>query len=369
MDTQEAVAKLREQVARKPETDSLVDSRESESSEEVETNEVETNEVDSNEIESKEVNESEVNTNELETNEQNSEEDVEHSSTEVEADNGAESIELEADQFADLLKLDPERLNIDDEGIKFRAKVDDKTVDVTLEQLLNAYQGDATLTNRAKEVAEIRKARETELLNLQQQTQQFAQQSANLLEGLKEQFLKPYEDINWKELKEDDPGQYAALKADQRATEETLSKIANQAIEQVNQVQHTQNEELQKQYREYLGEQEKMLMDSKSPLHIPNLEKSYSEIKAYMGNLGFSDQEQNQIADARLLSALYKAMMFDKGKKGAKEKLAKPMPKVLKPGKSPSKQDVSLEKTEKLKNKLKETGDWRDAVALLKTRS
>ena len=282
----------------------------------------------------------------------------------VEADDGIERIELESDQFAELLGLKPEQLNVSDDGnIRFVGKVDNESVDVSLDQLLNDFQGDATLTNRSKKLAEERK--ET-LVALQNQTQQFAQQSANLLEGLKEQYLKPFDDVNWKELKAEDPAEYAAQMADKRATEESLSQIANNAISEITQAQEAQNVEMQKQYGEYLTQQQDMVTDKTSKLHIPDFDKTYPEIKSYMNKLGFNEQEQNQVADARILKAFHQSMLFEKGKTGAKKKLATPLPKVFKPGTPPSKQEVSQETESKLRSKLKETGDWKDAVALLR---
>ena len=287
----------------------------------------------------------------------------------VEADDGAERIELEADQFAELLNLKSDLLDITDDGkVMFKAKVGDEPVDVNLEQLLNAYQGDANLTNRSKQLADMEKTKQTELSSLQAQVQQFAQQSSALLDGLKTQYLKPFEDINWQQLKADDPGEYAAQMQDKRNTEETLTRIAQDALSQINEAQQLSDNELKTQYSNYAKTQEDMLMDSKSPLHIPSLEKTYPDIKSYMGTLGFTDVEQNQLVDARLLNALYKSMMFDKGKAGAKQKLSKPLPKILKGGKPPSKQDFNLEQQAKMKDKLKESGSMNDAVALLRSR-
>lgn len=278
-----------------------------------------------------------------------------------EAEPETETVELEADQFAELLGLDTERLLIDDKGVKFKAKVGEDAVDVTLEQLINAYQGDANLTNRSKEVAKLEKQKQSELQEFITQKQQFAEVAAGLLETLKNEYIPQYSKEQLKQLREDDPSEYAAVIADVRERESKFNQLVNHAIGAVNKGQETQTVETQKQYQQYLNYQREQLTKS-----VPQWDEVKGDVKNYLNSSGFEDNDINSIVDARLLSMAYKAMMFDKGTEGAKKKLAKKIPKLIKPGTKPGKNEMSIEMAKKHHDQLKKTGNPTDAVALLR---
>ncbi len=85
-----------------------------------------------------------------------------------------------------------------------------------------------------------------------------------------------------------------------------------------------------------------------------------------MKTAGFTEQEINQFADARLLVLVNKARQFDLGKQGAKQKLKKPMPKVVKPGAKRNPQQTQVTAVQKQRQKLKKSGDMKDAALLFK---
>lgn len=276
---------------------------------------------------------------------------------------GAETIELEADQFAEALNLKPEQLIVDDEGVKFKATPKgSEPVDVTLDQLLNAYQGEATLTNRSKEIANLEKQQQEHLQRLAEQSNQFAQQSATILEALKDKFVNPYDDAELKALREDDPAEYAARKQEINERENEFKQLVNQALGTVQNAGQVQNEEVQRQYQQYLqAEHEKTLKA------IPDWGKVAEKVADYSKNsLGFTDEEIGQIADSRILIALHDSMTLRKGKEGAKQKKVRTVPKVMKSGPRPSKDQVSIEAAEKARQRLKQSGSMDDAVAALR---
>jgi len=285
--------------------------------------------------------------------------------TEVqEPDTGAETLEIEADQLAEILALENDRLVVEDDGIRFRAKIGNETEDVTLDQLINAYQGDKVLTNRSKEVAKIEQAQKEHLNDLANKTNQFAQQSAAVLEALKDVFVSPYSEAEMKTLREDDPAEYAARKQEIAEREKQFSNLVNQAVTTSQSSQQVQSEEYQRQYAEYLQNEHQRTLEA-----IPNWKSVEGDVAKYVtDSLGFTADEIKQIADNRLLKAFYQSMQYEKGQTGAKTKLVKKVPKVLKGGNRPSKDQVSLEAQAKAQQRLKQTGDWRDAVAALKSR-
>ena len=278
-------------------------------------------------------------------------------------DTGADIIELEAEQLASVLGLEDNRLINDEEGIKFRAKIGNDVEDVSLEQLLNAYQGDKVLTNRSKEIAKLEQAQQQHLKDLADRTNQFAQQSAAVLEALQEAFVNPYSKEELKALREDDPAEYAARKQEISEREKAFSDLVNKAVRTAQDSHSMQSEEYQRQYADYFQKEQQKTLEM-----IPNWKKVEGSVAQYASDdLGFTPQEISQIADSRLLKAFYNSMMYEKGQKGAKTKLVRKVPKLMKGGKPATKNEVNLENRAKAREKLKQTGDWRDAVAALKS--
>ena len=286
-------------------------------------------------------------------------------STEPEAD----AIELEAEQLAEILNLKPEQLVVDDEGIKFKSSADGEDVDVNLSDLINAHQGERVLTNRSKEIAKLEQEQKENLNRLTEQSNQFARQATAILEQLKTKFVNPYNSDELKALMDVnsdsyDPGLYAARKNEIRDREDEFSQLVQNALSVTQQSQSTKNEELQRQYRDYLqNEGEKVLKA------IPEWKTIEADVVKYaLDDLNFSNEEIGQMADSRLLRMMYNSMQFEKGKQGAKQKKVRKVPKVVKSGNRVDKGQVSLEAAQKARNRLKESGSMEDAVAILKSR-
>lgn len=280
------------------------------------------------------------------------------------ADTEAETYDLGADELASLLGIKEDLINVTDDGkVQFRARIGDEFSDVPLEKLVNAYQGDANLTNRSKVLSEKEKQVQAELAKYHQQSNEFAQQAATILETVKNEFLNPYSKEDLKQLRLDDPAEYAARMEEVRDREQRFNEIVNGAVKQARQAQQTVSEDTQKYYSQYLQEESRKVREV-----VPSWDKVQNDVVDYAKNTGWQDQEIGMIADSRLQILMYKAMMFDKGKESVKQKLSKPIPRITKPGKSQTKNQVSLDQQKKARLALKKSGTINDAVALLKSR-
>jgi len=287
----------------------------------------------------------------------------EETAEEVGAETEAETYDLGADDLASLLGIKEDQIQVNDEGkISFVSKTGDEISDVNLESLINAYQGDANLTNRSKKIAEQERQIQSKLAEYNQQTQDFASQAAKILEKAKE-FANPYSREDLKSLREDDPAEYAARMEEVRQREAQFNAIVNEAVNLTNSSQETITEDMKLQYNQYLEGERQKIRNA-----VPDWEKVEQDVVNYALESGYSNQEISLIADSRIQSLLYKAMMFDKGKESVKKKLTKKIPKITKPGKVPSKTQVSLDQVQKAKSRLKESGNVNDAVNLLKLR-
>jgi len=273
-----------------------------------------------------------------------------------------ESIDLDAEQLTQVFGIEEGKVSVDDEGkLKFKTNIDGEESEATLDQLLERYQKDAAITKRGMEIGEIKKSREKALNDFVQATNQHAQQFASILDTLKNVFIQPMDQGQLNELKEEDPGRYAQIKADQSDRERAYDYLVRTALEEVQNAQKTQEEEFQNQLKEFRSEQEKISKD-----RIPNFDKTFPQIQEYLKSNEFSEDDLKQISDSRLWNLAYKAMLHDKGIQGAKQKLVKKVPKLIKSGKKAVNQNI--EQDQKLRKQLKESGKMQDAVALLRAR-
>lgn len=277
----------------------------------------------------------------------------------------ANEVSLDADQLAEILGLDAGTLEVDDEGKPYLiTKVDGETGKATLKDTLKSYQLDAHLTKRGQEVAELQKQYEEQLSQTAQNFQQQAQQQQLFLDTLEKDFLAPYEGINWTDLKEEDPGSYAAAKQDLAGRKERFKEIYKQAQSDLAEQQSQMNAQFEQQNHQYRQQQGQALMKS-----VPNWNDEVAQqVTAYLKTTGFTDQEIGNAADARSITMAYKAMLYDQGKETVSKKLVKKLPKVLKPSAKPSKQEVSQVKQNELRSNLKKSGSMQDAAAIFKAR-
>lgn len=293
-----------------------------------------------------------------------SEEGQEESQSEEEAETQADVETIGAERIAELLSHTPEGLTVDQDGkIKFRVKVDGEEGDATLSELIERYQRDAHLTNRSKEVAELKKQSEAQLSDLLQKGQQMAQQVDVLFEAMQNEALSRFSSIDWQRLRTEDPAEFAALVAERN---DVVNRLAGKRQE-VMQGLAKQYQEAQGKVREkmqtYLAEQRDLLKTL-----IPDFgPKVQGEIKTFLNTQGFGDHEVNNIFDARMVQIAHMAMQFAKGKSALKDKLEKkPLPKVLKPGAKPDPKALQTETLKKARLSLKKTGSIDDAVSVLK---
>jgi len=289
--------------------------------------------------------------------------DTNTTNTDKEVRSDAEEVELDADQLARLLGLESNNLIVDNNGkVKIKTKVNGQDSESTLQDLVRAYQTDAYLSNKGREVAKLEEQRKQELAEFMNRAETHAQQQAALLNVLKETYLQRTSEAELKILRESDPAEYAARKEEIRDKEIKLSNIASEATRNYEEAHRRYNEEQEKHKQTFLVEQYHVLEKS-----IPNFKTSLEPIKSHAMELGFSEKELNHVYDSRIVQALYESMQYRKGLSGAKTKLSKTLPKVLKPGARRDNSQISLDKIATQRAVLKKSGSIDDALALLKS--
>jgi hypothetical protein len=163
-------------------------------------------------------------------------------------------------------------------------------------------------------------------------------------------------------LKETDPIGYAVRVAEQSEREKQLAAVRaeQQRLAQQQQAEHGER------LKAHLAAESQKLSEAIPEFADPVKGTAVkADIRKYAQGLGFSDQELAQAYDSRAITALYKAMQYDKlvSNKGEATKKVSQAPRMLKPGTSTPETRTSQE-VKNMRGRLKKSGRAKDAAAL-----
>ena len=251
-----------------------------------------------------------------------------------------------------------EDINENSEEPSYEVKVNGQTLNVTLDELLQGYQREADYT-RGKQDLSLEKSRLDQ--TLQQSQTEINQKLAKLNElnnSAQSQLQAEYANIDFERLYEDDPVEASKLEHKMRKRAENLQRIQYET-------QQAQNVELQKFIQ---GEQSKVLSLVPEFNDPGKASKLKSDMKSYLTNVGYNDQEINTIYDSRQVLLIRDAVAYDKIRR-ANPKVKKKVlnaPKVMRSGTTKTNaEQVARLRNEKL-NRLKKTGKVADAAKVFK---
>jgi hypothetical protein len=246
-----------------------------------------------------------------------------------------------------------------EEPQKYRVKAAGEDKEVTLDELIKSYQLGTDYTKKSQAVAEERKAVEAERHAVQEAKalrDQYAQQL-----GIIEQMLnqpQQAEDLDY--LKETDPIGYAVKVAELSQKEKQLAQVRAQR----EMISQQQEYDRQQQMRQMIAAESEKLVSVLPEFADPSKgEVIRKDIRTYGKQMGFSDEELDNVFDSRAVLTLYKAMQYDKlqsAKPGITKKVSE-APKAIKPGVSKPR-DSNSEEIRKLKSRAKSTGSVKDAA-------
>ena len=251
-----------------------------------------------------------------------------------------------------------EDINENSEEPSYEVKVNGQTLNVTLDELLQGYQREADYT-RGKQDLSLEKSRLDQ--TLQQSQTEINQKLAKLNElnnSAQSQLQAEYANIDFEKLYEDDPVEASKLEHKMRKRAENLQRIQYET-------QQAQNVELQKFIQ---GEQSKVLSLVPEFNDPGKASKLKSDMKSYLTNVGYNNQEINTIYDSRQVLLIRDALAYDKIRR-ANPKVKKKVlnaPKVMRSGTTKTNaEQVARLRNEKL-NRLKKTGKVADAAKVFK---
>lgn len=223
---------------------------------------------------------------------------------------------------------------VEEESPKFTIKVDGKDVEVTEAELAEAYKNglrQSDYTKKTMEVSEQRKAAEAEIAKANAERNEYSsklQQVSNLLQAQ----LQEQSQTDWNQLLENDPVEY--LKQ-QHLFQQRQAALYQTQQEQM-QIAEASRQEQEKAYSQYLKAEESSLLDKIPSWKDENVAKTEkAEIREFLKNQGFSDQDIAQVADHRHVLLVRQAMQFQKlleKAPDATKRVEKTPPKVVRQG-------------------------------------
>jgi hypothetical protein len=249
------------------------------------------------------------------------------------------------------------------EESNYTIKVDGEEYEVNLEELKAGYQRQSDYTRKSQALAEGRKENEaiqSERIRLEQERQMYA----NGLQMLKEQQsakLQEFKDVDWENLKEEDPYAYMLKKDEYRDAQDKARNAAQQ--QQI--VQQQQQQQEAQSRATFVQDQYSQLVNA-----LPEWDNKEStvkeDIRKFAISSGYAPEEVDQLADHRSVLILKKAMEFDKltKKVAPKKKAIKKVPKVQKSGRGKVKSEAADDKTKKKRARLRKSGHQDDAASV-----
>ena len=259
----------------------------------------------------------------------------------------AEAVGLSADEFAD--------------HVHVPVTVNGETRMVTLAEARKGYQMEADYRSKTSDLAESKRVFETQT----QQAVQAWQQRFESLDGLTGQLEKAVqEDTGNLESILNEQGSEAFLAAKLRV-DQNKELLAHAKAEREKAALETQ-EGQRVEYERYKGEQFSLLVQALPEMGHPEKgQKLNIRLEAEAIERGYSQQEIAQFGvNHRHVLALYDAMRYrelQKAKPSTVKKL-KALPKVVKPGAKPEKDDIARSKAVVNLQRLKKSGSREDAA-------
>jgi hypothetical protein len=241
-------------------------------------------------------------------------------------------------------------------------KVDGQDTQVTLDELKNGYSRQSDYSKKTQALADERRGLDTERAKVNSELEAVKKERDDYAVKLKS-FIKSdkQEDIDWDKVYEQDPIEYVRLKAEADRKKE----IRQQAETELKSIQQKQDEEQKKKYADYVTTQSNMLSEKVPEFADPVKKgKIQANVKNYLNEIGFSDQELSMLTDHRTVMVAIEGMKYNQLKKAKLgDKKVKNIPKVSKSGIPVSKDDANYERRKDAIKRVKsgKSGDMLEA--------
>jgi len=274
---------------------------------------------------------------------------------EVESEVEGEPQAIGLDAIADYLGVDIDKLDIGDDGLLIKTKVDGEEGRAKFADMLKSYQLEGHLNKQNMEVAEQKKALQAREAEINQRLDDGLRQAEELSKIAYNELLSDYNSINWQELRSDDPAEYSAKMTDFQTRQSTIAQAYQNAVDQRSEITTTDTKALEAKAQE---ESRKLLQAFPKWSDPEVLNSEITKIGGYAKNLGFSDEDIRSINDHRVYILLDKAAKYDalEKKSPAIENKVRKAPKIVRPGSTATHTPNSERKLADLKQQIRKTG-------------
>jgi len=256
--------------------------------------------------------------------------------------------------------------------LTFPVTIDGKRVDVPLSEIKDSFRA----TKEAQRFQEKDKAAREQAKAFSEQAQasvkQQLAQAKSLADGLDEMYLAPFRRVNWDELRTDDPAEYAAKRQEYIDTKNAVDGKKQQVLQEIQYYQQQQQSELDEVQGKMLAREREALFEKWPEMANEKTgDAERSAVVSFLKSAEFTDEEIGAVSDHRTLLLIRDAMRYRTQAKqvdAAKKKVIKIGKKVLTPGAAQSKAQAAANRTQPLRDRLRQTGSVEDAAALLSQR-
>ena len=292
-------------------------------------------------------------------------------SDEVEAeDTEPGEVTLETiDDVAQALGVDPKDLLA---NLKMRVKVNGEELLVSLADAQKGHQLEADYRRKTTELAEQRKAIETEFVQRQALYQQQAVETAQMMQLAEQAIVADLNTPEMAQLKAQDPAKWLMREREAQAKLAHIQQARQYAAHQWQQQQQTASSEQQRQFAAYLQAEQEALGNKVVERGVDWTPTKRQELSNFLiERYGFSPSDVSQVYNHRLvllaldaMQATSKVAEVEKKASAVKEKL-KVIPPMQKPGKQKGPLQVKQNRIAQLKGQLRKSGNLRDAAAVI----
>lgn len=230
----------------------------------------------------------------------------------------------EAEESEDEAKAKPATIADD---VIVKVKVNGEEKELPLSEVRKGYMMGADYTRKTQEVAEARRQFHAQAQQYEATVKQRVDEVGFLAQTFMQQLTEAEGSVNWNELRQTNPAEYAARQHDIQQRKALLGRAYTAYQQSLQQQQAVQ----QWQQQQSIAEQAEKLV-SLVPEWLDNstADKEKGKIAKYLVGFGVPEQDVNNMTNAWQVALARKAMLFDElqaGKQQASTKKVKTVPK------------------------------------------
>lgn len=284
-----------------------------------------------------------------------------------EAEMPEEEVSLEEAEPEGELEVEEETEELEDQSFDILAHtVEVDGEEITVEELRRGNLRQRDYTRKTQELADAKRNMQAQFEEVERERAQYAQ----LLPALEERLNQPAEqEPDWDKLYDTDP--VMAAKAERqwnKQKEERKGQLdaVRQEQERMSRINEERNAQM---HARYVDEQRQILPDLIPEWRDTKVaKKEATELRDFLINEGFTEEDVSGLANASLVKLARKAMLYDRGQTRAIKAKTKPKPKskTLKTGSRNSQPKPKAAQTQALQ-RVKQTGRVQDAAAAINT--